>query len=87
MVNKLSEEEIFVLPCGMPQQAGLRSSLFGTPRIPSASPTEEKPRIDERVALFDTKPSPRTESLVASAVQWAEKIMLRLTGSLARESR
>jgi hypothetical protein len=25
--------------------------------------------------LFDSKPSPRTESLVASAVQWAERIM------------
>jgi hypothetical protein len=28
--------------------------------------------------LFDTKPSPRTESLVASAVQWAEKIMRKV---------
>ena len=25
--------------------------------------------------LFDSKPSPRTESMVAAAVQWAERIM------------
>ena len=30
--------------------------------------------------LFDSKPSPRTESLVASAVQWAEKIMKKIDG-------
>jgi len=30
--------------------------------------------------LFDTKPSPRTESLVASAVQWAERIMRKIDG-------
>jgi len=28
--------------------------------------------------LFDSRPSPRTESLVASAIQWAEKIMKRI---------
>jgi len=28
--------------------------------------------------LFDSRPSPRTESLVASAVQWAERIMRRI---------
>ena len=28
--------------------------------------------------LFETRPSPRTESLVASAVQWAEKIMRKV---------
>lgn len=28
--------------------------------------------------LFDTKPSPRTESLVACAVQWAERIMRKV---------
>jgi hypothetical protein len=28
--------------------------------------------------LFDSKPSPRTESLVASAVQWAERIMKKI---------
>src|SRR5215469_464877 len=31
MMNKLSEEETFVLPCGVPQQAGLRSSFL--PRL------------------------------------------------------
>jgi hypothetical protein len=30
--------------------------------------------------LFDCRPSPRTESLVASAVQWAERIMRRIDG-------
>ena len=30
--------------------------------------------------LFDTKPSPRTESLVAAAVQWAERIMKKIDG-------
>ncbi len=28
--------------------------------------------------LFDSKPSPRTESLVAAAEQWAERIMRRV---------
>jgi hypothetical protein len=28
--------------------------------------------------LFDTKGSPRTESMVAAAVQWAEKIMRKV---------
>ena len=28
--------------------------------------------------LFDSKPSPRTESLVASAVQWVERIMKKI---------
>jgi hypothetical protein len=28
--------------------------------------------------LHDTHPSPRTESLVASAIQWAERIMKRI---------
>jgi hypothetical protein len=28
--------------------------------------------------LFDSKPSPRTESLVASAVQWADRIMKKI---------
>ena len=30
--------------------------------------------------LFDSKPSPRTESLVSAAVQWAEKIMKNIDG-------
>ena len=28
--------------------------------------------------LFDSKPSPRTESLVAAAVQWADRIMKKI---------
>ena len=28
--------------------------------------------------LFDSKPSPRTESMVAAAVQWAERIMKKI---------
>ena len=28
--------------------------------------------------LFDSKPSPRTESMVAAAVQWADKIMRKI---------
>jgi hypothetical protein len=30
--------------------------------------------------LFDCRPSPRTESLITSAVQWAERIMRRIDG-------
>ncbi len=30
--------------------------------------------------LRDSRPSPRTESLVASAVQWAERIMRHIDG-------
>ena len=30
--------------------------------------------------LFDSKPSPRTESLVGAAVQWAERIMKEIDG-------
>ena len=32
--------------------------------------------------LHDRRPSPRTESLIGSAVQWAERIMRRIDGSL-----
>jgi hypothetical protein len=28
--------------------------------------------------LFDSKPSPRTESMAAAAVQWAERIMRKI---------
>ncbi len=28
--------------------------------------------------LFDSKPSPRTESMVAAAVQWADRIMRKI---------
>jgi hypothetical protein len=28
--------------------------------------------------LFDSKPSPRTESMVAAAVQWEERIMRKI---------
>ena len=34
--------------------------------------------------LFDTKPSPRTESLVACAVQWAERIMRKVDSQYER---
>jgi hypothetical protein len=30
--------------------------------------------------LHESHPSPRTESLIASAVQWAERIMRRIEG-------
>jgi hypothetical protein len=30
--------------------------------------------------LFESKPSPRTESLVAAAVKWAERIMRKIDG-------
>jgi hypothetical protein len=30
--------------------------------------------------LQESRPSPRTESLIASAVQWAERIMRRIEG-------
>jgi len=33
--------------------------------------------------LFDTRPSPRSESLVASAVQWTEKIMRKIDSTYA----
>jgi hypothetical protein len=33
--------------------------------------------------LHDSRPSPRTESLIASAVQWAERIMRRIDGTFA----
>jgi hypothetical protein len=36
--------------------------------------------------LFESRPSPRTESLVASAVQWAERIMRRIDGVFANSS-
>ena len=34
--------------------------------------------------LFDTKPSPRTQSLVASAVAWAEGIMRQVDGAYGK---
>ena len=30
--------------------------------------------------MFDSKPSPRTESLVTAVVQWAERIMRKIDG-------
>jgi hypothetical protein len=33
--------------------------------------------------LCDARPSPRTESLVASAVQWAERIMKKIDNVFA----
>src|ERR1700737_1118268 len=32
--------------------------------------------------LFDSKPSPRTESMVAAAVQWAERIMRKIDNAV-----
>jgi hypothetical protein len=36
--------------------------------------------------LHDSRPSPRTESLVGSTVQWAERIMKRIEGTLANSA-
>ena len=33
-----------------------------------------------KTTLFESKPSPRTESLVAAAVQWADRIMRKIDG-------
>jgi hypothetical protein len=35
--------------------------------------------------LFETRPSPRSESLLASAVQWAERIMRKIDGVYTRK--
>jgi hypothetical protein len=34
--------------------------------------------------LSETRPSPRTENLVASAVQWAERIMRKVDGAFGK---
>src|SRR5207245_10847926 len=36
--------------------------------------------------LHDSRPSPRTEALVGSAVQWAERIMRRIDGAFANSA-
>jgi len=36
--------------------------------------------------LHDSRPSPRTEALVGSAVQWAERIMRRIDGQFGGSS-
>ena len=36
--------------------------------------------------LHDSRPSPRTEALVASAVEWAERIMRRIDGTFANSA-
>ena len=36
--------------------------------------------------LHDSRPSPRTEALVASAVQWAERILRRIDGTFANSA-
>lgn len=33
--------------------------------------------------LHDSRPSPRTESLIGSAVQWADRIMRRIDGTFS----
>jgi hypothetical protein len=48
-------------------------------RHPAHNPESTIPTED----LHDSRPSPRTESLVASAVQWAERIMRRIDGTFA----
>lgn len=40
-------------------------------------------RLKTTEDLHHSRPSPRTESLVASAVQWAERIMRKIDGTLA----
>jgi hypothetical protein len=51
-------------------------------RIPTQGYGCECPRLRRLNArsdnLFESKPSPRTESLVAAAVQWAERIMRKI---------
>jgi hypothetical protein len=37
-------------------------------------------RLKTTEDLFDSKSSPRSESLVAAAVQWAERIMRKIDG-------
>jgi hypothetical protein len=34
--------------------------------------------------LFQARPSPRSESLVAAAVQWAERIMRKIDGTVGK---
>jgi hypothetical protein len=34
--------------------------------------------------LFDSRPSPRTETMVAAAVQWADRIMRKIDGVYGR---
>jgi len=34
--------------------------------------------------LSETRPTPRTENLVASAVQWAERIMRKIDGTVGK---
>jgi hypothetical protein len=36
--------------------------------------------------LHDSRPSPRTESLVGSAVQWAERIMRKIDGTFGNSA-
>ena len=36
--------------------------------------------------LHDSRPSPRTESLVGSALEWAERIMRRIDGTVANSA-
>jgi len=36
--------------------------------------------------LHDSRPSPRTEALLGSAVQWAERIMRRIDGTFANST-
>jgi len=36
--------------------------------------------------LHDSRPSPRTEALVASAVQWAERILRRIDGAFTNSA-
>jgi hypothetical protein len=35
--------------------------------------------------LFDSKPTPRTESMVAAAVQWADRIMRKIDNVFGAE--
>ena len=41
-------------------------------------------RLKNPEDLNDSRPSPRTESLVASAVQWAERIMRKIDSTVGK---
>jgi hypothetical protein len=71
----INPDEVF----GMHRAVAMRIFSSASSKQDGASQTAEH--------LFDTKPSPRTESLVASAVQRAEKIMRKINSQCVAADR
>ena len=65
-------------PTAWPSVKGPKSNYCCVMRVAIVAGIVVARHLKNADDLFDSKSSPRTESLVAAAVQWAEKIMRKI---------